>query len=205
VLLRRILANLSRVVCLVILCVVATEIQAAEVGNLRMRFRESVGWMDIKYGVLDDKATYFGSSNTVNVWFERPFDYSVGFAFSPIFGSSRSRGNVPAGTNASVKLYTIGLEAKYFFLQKRTKWKGTFGRLGLAGNILDVRGSVGVNGGFSYYLGFGYEFKLWKTGVAPEIAFRHVFLDGSTRILSISVSLAVHLYLFSDDLLKMEI
>ena len=162
-----------------------------EAGNIRLRAREHFEWLSIKYGPVSDTEKYFGLTNTLNLWFEEPFRYSLGLAFGPVIGSAKSQGEVPLGTASTIRLWNIGVEGKYFF---KPEQYGLFGRLGFTGNILDTRGSLGNLLGGGYYLGLGWETQIWKMGVAPEIAFRHVILEKSSRVFAFTPSIGFHFY-----------
>jgi len=163
----------------------------AEAGNFRLRAREHFEWLSVKYGSVNDTEKYFGLTNTLNLWYEEPFRYAIGLAFGPVIGSARSQGTIPSGTNSRIRLWNIGVEGKYFF---RPDQFGLFGRLGLTANILDTRGSLGNLLGGGYYLGLGWEFPVWKVGIAPEIAFRHVILEQSSRVFAFTPSIGIHFY-----------
>ena len=80
--------------------------------SIKARAREHYEVHSIKQG--DDKTVYRGFSNTMNVWYEEPYKYSIGLSFSPIFGSSRATddNNKPYGDK--VKLISTGIEYKVF-------------------------------------------------------------------------------------------
>ena len=172
----------------VVLCFLPSVVEA---GNFRLRAREHFEWLSVKYGSINDTEKYFGLTNTFNLWYEEPFHYAIGLAFGPLIGSARSQGTAPSGTNSKIRLSNFGVEGKYFF---RPGQYGLFGRLGLTANILDTRGSLGNLLGGGYYLGLGWETRIWKIGVAPEIAFRHVILERSSRVFAFTPSIGLHFY-----------
>ncbi|HEX9756262.1 MAG TPA: hypothetical protein VGB26_00510 [Nitrospiria bacterium] len=163
----------------------------AEAGNVRLRAREHFEWLSIKYGAVNDTERYFGLTNTINLWYEEPFQYALGLAFGPVIGSAKSRDSAPTGTDSKVRLWNIGFEGKYFFFPDK---HGLFGRIGLTANILDTRGSLGNLLGGGYYLGVGWEARIWKLGVAPELAFRHVILEQSSQLFAFTPSIGLHFY-----------
>jgi len=164
-----------------------------ESGRLRLRAREHFEWLSIRYDPLNQTQHYFGLTNTLNAWYEKPFHYSFGFSFGPMLGSAKDQGTAPQEVDSKIRLWNMGFEGKYFFFPQKN---GFFGRAGLTGNILDTRGSLGTIPGAGYYLGLGWEFKLGKVGIAPEVAFRHVFLERRSRIFAFTPSLGIHFYQF---------
>lgn len=169
---------------------------SAEAGKFRIRAREHFEWISIKYGPTNNTASYFGLSNTFNLWYEEPFRYAIGFAFGPVLGSAKSQGTTPAGTPSKIRLWNFGFEGKYFFWPEKL---GLFGRAGLTANLLDTRGSLGNLWGGGYYLGLGWETKVWKLGIAPELAFRHVILEQNSRVLAFTPSIGVHFYVLPNN------
>ena len=49
-------------------------------------------------------------------------------------------------------------------------------------------------------LGIGWETRVKKIGIAPEIAFRHVLLERNSYVLAFTPSIGVHFYVLPDDL-----
>lgn len=177
--------------------VVSSGLSHASEGRFRIRLREHFELLSVKYEPAKDTENYFGLTNTANLWYEKPFHYAYGIAFGPILGSAKSvNDGSPAGTDPKIRLWNIGFEGKRFL---RPGKEGLFGRAGITGNILDTRGSMGKLGGGGYYLGIGWESKIWKVGLAPELAFRHVFLEGGSRALAFTPSIGVHFYVLPAD------
>jgi hypothetical protein len=170
-----------------------------EAGHFRVRLREHFDFSSVRYGPQNDEAHYFGATNTVNLWYEEPFRWAFGLALNPVLGSWKTDQTAPSGTDPKVRLWNAGVEGKYFFFPGRSNLSGFFGRLGLTANWLDTRGSEGTLAGGGYYVGAGWEFKVWKLGLAPEAAFRHVFLERSGSIASFTPSIGVHFYVLPDD------
>ena len=177
-------------------CMIFLFPMVADAGNLRVRAREHFEWLSIKYGSVGDTERYFGLTNTINLWYEDPFLYAFGLAFGPVIGSAKSQDSAPVGTATKIRLWNIGFEGKYFFWPDK---HGLFGRLGLTANILDTRGSLGKLLGGGYYLGLGWETQIWKLGIAPELAFRHVILEQSSQVFAFTPSLGVHFYVLPKD------
>ncbi|MCJ8276607.1 MAG: hypothetical protein MJK18_07180, partial [Bdellovibrionales bacterium] len=63
-------------------------------GEWKFRAREHYEIHDISVG--NQEFTYKGFSNTLNFWYEDPFNYSLGLAAGPLLGSSRIDGTAPA-------------------------------------------------------------------------------------------------------------
>lgn len=170
---------------------------AAEAGNSRIRAREEFDRLTIRYGSLNRTQDYFGLTSTINFWYEEPFHYAFGLVFNNIlFGKQDAIATASAGTPSEVELLNIGLEGKYFFQPGKY---GLFGRAGLTTSILDTRGSMGTLLGGGYYLGLGWETRVWKIGIAPEVGFRHLILEQSSQILALTPSIGIHFYVFPSD------
>ena len=167
-----------------------------EAGQFRIRAREHFEWLSITYGPANDTESYFGLTNTFNLWYEEPFRYAIGFAFGPVLGSAKSQGTPITGTSSKIRLWNLGLEGKYFFWPERL---GLFGRAGLTANLLDTRGSLGKLWGGGYYLGLGWEARVLKLGIAPELAFRHVILEQNSRVLAFTPSIGLHFYVLPNN------
>ncbi len=162
-------------------------------GGLRVRIREHFDWYRVKYPSQTSRVSYFGMSNTLNVWYEEPFDYAFGLALMPILGSAKATNGVVSGTNEKIRLWNLGVELKYFLQPEVLK---IFVRAGLGVNFLDTRAELGTFVGASYYLGLGYEFQIWKLGISPEVALRHVLLEQGANVLLFTPSLGIHFYIF---------
>ena len=166
----------------------------AEAGNVRLRAREHFEWLSVKYGPARDTERYFGLTNTINVWYEEPFQYAFGLAVGPVIGSADSRNSPPIGTGSKIRLWNIGLEGKAFFFPEEN---GFFGRIGFTANILDTGGTLGNLLGGGYYL--GWETRIGKLGVAPELAFRHVLLEQNSQVFAFTPSIGLHFYVLPND------
>ncbi len=169
---------------------------AAEAGNFRIRLREHFEWLSVRYEPLRQTVNYFGLTNTANIWYEEPFQYAYGLAFGPVLGSAKAQGSSPPTVDSKIRLWNIGVEGKYFFFPKMNSF---FGRLGVTGNVLDTRGSDGAIKGGGYYLGLGWESKIGRIGLAPEVAFRHVLLEKGSRVFAFTPSVGVHFYVLPSD------
>lgn len=174
--------------------VLAGLVTPARAGSWRARAREHFDRLDLRYGSPGGREHYSGLTNTMNVWYEEPFRYALGFSISPIagLGQATTRGSPPAGTNAKIRLWNLGFEGKLFPWRDR----GLFARAGLTGNILETRGSRGALGGAGALAGLGWEFKVRRLGIAPEAALRYVLLEGGGRIIAFTPSIGFHFYAF---------
>ncbi|OQW49196.1 MAG: hypothetical protein A4S09_03775 [Proteobacteria bacterium SG_bin7] len=132
-----------------------------------------------------------GLTNTLNIWHERPFRYSLGLAFSPIIGAARSKGAVSTEIGSEIKLWVLGVEGKYFPYGPD---KRGFTRLGLSWHALDTKGTYGVLWGWGYYLGLGWEFPVGIVSLAPEIAIRNIYLNNDVSGTIFTPSIGVHFY-----------
>ncbi len=160
-------------------------------GSIRLRAREHFEISTVRYGGLNDSENYSGTTNTLNVWYEEPFRYAFGFAGGPMLGSARTDHPAPLGTDAQIRLWHFGVEGKYFVFPAKN---GFFGRAGLSGLALDTRGSEGTLWGAGVYAGLGWEFKIGKVGIAPELAVRQGWLERSSQIFSFTPSIGLHFY-----------
>lgn len=161
-------------------------------GKIRLRAREHYEMHTIKSDVIDLKATYKGFSNTVNLWYEVPYVVSAGLAFSPILGAARNEDNPARVLGERVRLYSLGLEGKYFpFWRDGLKM---FTRIGLGWSQLSTKGTISKANGLHVYLGVGWEFPVWKLSLAPEIAIRQSYLQSDLSVTSITPSIGVHFY-----------
>lgn len=168
--------------------ILTATIHAAE---WKFRAREHYEWHDIK--LSDRTIPYRGFSNTINFWLEEPFKYAMGASFSPLFGSAKAQESpVDRRLGKTIKLFSVGAEAKVFTFQRELPWFYTRG--GLGWSQLRTEGRLGDINGWNVYLGVGGEF-LWKNiGIAPEFATRFVRLSDGVDIQSITPSIGFHFY-----------
>ncbi len=136
---------------------------------------------------------YKGFSNTINFGLEEAFKYYYALAAGPLLGGgSLDKGPAPLELDNKIKLFNLGLEAKYFILQELP---GLFLRGGLGYNFINAgQGSADSSKGGSYYLGLGYEVRVKKLGIALEIATRQTSLSGNIQISSFTPSIGFHFY-----------
>ncbi len=165
------------------------------VSHLRLRAREHFEFNSIHYGSAKPDQNYFGLADTVNLWYEKPFEWAFGLGAGILPGSPLNRQPAPPGVGGKPDVWHAGFEFKYFLGQLLgVRMPGLFGRLGATANILDTNGPRGTILGGGYYVGAGYEFLIWKIGLAPEVAFRHVIYQEHVREYSFTPSFGVHFY-----------
>ena len=158
-------------------------------GDWKFRAREHYEIHNISVGTQN--LDYSGFSNTINFWYEKPFDYSLGIALGPLFISSKisdSSSNILLGN--SLKLYSVNVEYKRFLV------KGLFVRPALGWSILDSNGNIESSSGINLYAGAGYEFLIHKVGLAFELAVRQSYLSNDIRVSSFTPSIGIHFYNF---------
>lgn len=160
--------------------------------SIRVRAREHFEIHKYKLGETGQTETYKGLTNTINIWYERPFEYSVGLALGPVIGGARSDGPSEAGPRfgGDIQLAVAGLEAKYFPV---SGLKG-FLRGGLSWNSLRTNGTYERLNGYGYYGGVGWEIPIKWVAIAPEIAFRRVHLAQDVTGDIFTPSIGLHFY-----------
>ncbi len=166
--------------------------QGFEWNQIRIRAREHFETHSYKLGRTGQKESYKGLTNTINIWYERPFEYSFGLALGPVIGGARSDGPSEASPHlgGEIQLAVAGLEAKYFPVRN---WKG-FLRGGVSWNSLRTNGTYGRLNGYGYYGGVGWEIPIKWVSVAPEIAFRRVHLAQDVTGDIFTPSIGLHFY-----------
>lgn len=158
----------------------------------KVRAREHFEQHSYKVDALDRSLKFKGLTNTINIWHERPFHYSLGLALGPVIGkASVVSGSESQELGSTLKLWVVGLEGKYFPVGP--EWKG-FLRLGLSWHSLNTNGSYGDLEGWGYYGGVGWEFPIGPVSIAPEIAVREVLLNGGVRGTVFTPSIGFHFY-----------
>lgn len=160
--------------------------------KIRVRAREHFESHSYKLGRTGQRETYKGLTNTINIWYERPFEYSLGLALGPVIGGARSDGPSDAGPafGDKIELAVAGVEAKYFPV---AGLKGFF-RGGLSWNSLQTNGTFGRINGYGYYGGLGWEIPVGMVSIAPEVAFRRVHLAKGVTGDIFTPSIGLHFY-----------
>lgn len=158
--------------------------------NWKFRAREHFEIHSLK--VNDQNFSFQGTHNTFNFWYEKPFNYSIGFAFGPLLGAATNQEDAASSFfGEKIHLLHLGIEGKYF------PWKTEklFGRLGFYGTELDKAGTD--LRGVSFYGGFGWEFLYKNVGIALELGYRHSELAEGVRVGSLTPSIGIHFYNFN--------
>lgn len=127
--------------------------EATFLDSLRFRARESYETLDIKSGNLSDR--YAGFTNTINLFYEKPFKHSYGLAFGSLFSGLNSSTSTLA-LDTSIEFYFLGLEAKVFLSAFKTQ--GLFIRPGAYLQQLHNDGVDSKINSTSASAGIGYEF-----------------------------------------------
>ena len=160
---------------------------------IKFRARESFENLEFEY--QGQKQSYRGFSNTINLFYEKPFQYSLGLAFGSIFSSLQAKNNQPLqNLGEKVSFYFVGLESKLFFLHSGKR--GFFFRPGIYLQILKSGGPSGDDKASAILGGLGYEFLVYKNiSLAPEVAYKRG-TAGDFNFAGITYSLGVHFYSF---------
>lgn len=135
------------------------------------------------------ETVYKGLTNTINFWWEKPYDISYGFSLQPVLANIRTN---DSGTylGERVTLINIGFELKYF---PKVLSANLYARPGIAFSRLSSDNVRNLDG-HSYYLGVGYEYPFEQLGVAVEMAYRYSKLSQDVEINSITPSIGFHMY-----------
>lgn len=156
--------------------------------NFKARAREHVESHHIKGKNFSEK--YLGLNNTVNLWWEKPYDQSIGFSISPIIAGLKTQ-NEDSALGSQITYINYGIEYKSFLKQVS---KEIFYRIGVGYSKLEpIKGSRHYEGN-NYYLGLGQEIPINNFGLALEMAFRKAKLDDEITIESITPSIGFHFY-----------
>jgi hypothetical protein len=170
-------------------------------GMITLRFREHFDVSQIRWGGVGVDQGYYGSTNTMNLWWEKPGRYAFGLAFMPVLTSGYGAiGTSSPRVDDRVKLWNFGLEGKW---HPRKRWDlfGPYLRGGAYASRLQVAEVYGGDRwGGSYYVAIGGEVPVWKEriGIAVDLGFRHTILEQDTQLLTFSPSVAIALYFVSD-------
>ena len=152
----------------------------------KMRARENYEINSIE--TSNEKLKYKGLSNTINMWCEKPYDYSIGLAYSSIFSNIETKELASFGKE--IKLMNISAEYKYFM---NDFLKNFFARPSIG--YAKLRPDVGASkDGWFSYLGLGYEYPFKKFGLSLEVAYKYPILKDDIKIKTIQPSLGFHFY-----------
>jgi hypothetical protein len=158
--------------------------------TFRPRLREHFDDHTIKTN--GQEYNYTGLSNTFNFWYERPFDFALGLAITPVLGSIKYKNGPSSTFGDKIKLFGVGIEGKHFPIKAIPL---VFYRMGVFYAELQTDEVIGDQSGFSVLGAIGYEFKVWKMGIAPEFAIRRSFLENSTSVLTFGPAIGFHFYI----------
>ncbi len=139
--------------------------------------------------VSGTEVEYKGFSNTLNFWWEKPYDISYGFSFSPVISNLEAQGQELLGED--ITYWNIGFELKYHFLKSH---KSFFVRPGIGYSLLKPGNSIEDASGYFLYAGIGYEIPFKNFGLALELAVRHSKLSDDITVKSFTPSIGFHFY-----------
>lgn len=154
--------------------------------RLRAREHFETGNLDLADG--QGATAYRGFLSSFDLFREEPMKLSYGLAVQ-----RGSLGRVKR--NESVRATAVGAEVKQFPLPKKP-W---FWRGGLLATNVDPTDAGGDFWTYGFALGSGFEFPLWKLGVAPEAGGRFMWGTHGKRMTNFYVALGVHFYVFKGD------
>ena len=160
----------------------------AEAGQVRMRAREHYETMKITNNT--GSASYVGFTNTINVWYEDPYRWSLGLAGSPLWAMLHAKSPLEAYSN-TIRLVHIGIEGKFFPLPKIVN---LFFKFGVFDAQLTSNGPAGHLHGQCILSGMGYEWDLGGIGLAPEISWRWARLGDHTEVVGTAPAIGLHFY-----------
>lgn len=157
--------------------------------NFRLRAREHYEIHKIKNKIVNEE--YRGFTNTINLFYEKPYQYSFGISYSPVFANFRSK-HSGQFFGSKIEQQNIGFELKYFMTETIPH---LFTRLGMGRTEFKGLGSFNktVDGGFSF-VALGYEIPFDMLGLAVEYGFRKASYDDSIDIDTKSISIGFHFY-----------
>lgn len=158
--------------------------------DIRFRAREHFEVQEFKMGSV--RETYKGATNTLNVWYERPFNFSVGLAAGPILGASRANdSDFQPQMGDKVILRWQGLEGKYFPWGESLK---VFVRGGVYAHQLTTNGDLGRLTGWGSLAGVGIEIPIGVVSIAPEFSVRQISLSDNVSAFILSPAIGFHFY-----------
>ena len=164
-------------------------IQTSFSADFKMRAREHFEVHEVR--TSSNMEMYRGLTNTINLWWEVPYKYSFGIAFSPVIASIKEvEKDSIYGTKITQQ--NIGLEYKIFLSSLHTS---LFSRLGLGYSKLEAdNGPKDEYYGRFSYIGLGYEIPMDNFGLALELAYRYTSYDEGLYIKTITPSVGFHFY-----------
>jgi hypothetical protein len=150
--------------------------------NIKMRAREHFETHTLR--LQDDRVAKFsGFSNTINLWHEVPYRYSLGLSLSPVIGRLKAQDTQSKELfREKVNFKAYGFEGKLFPFQN-----SIYLRQGLYAHEFDRLAGWGA------LTTIGYEYPFTRLGVALEAGKRLYFL-GAERGRATSVAIGFHFY-----------
>jgi hypothetical protein len=178
----------KKLIWLVVLILLAeTTLYAA---SFRLRAREHFDTVWVFYKDQNLTKKHGGIGPNINFWFEEPYNYAIGLSYSHIFIDNIKFAELP-DIGEKMELIKWGIEYKHYWFENEG---GLFTRLGGSANTLKTKGELEDLQGNGAYLGFGWEIKFSKIGLAFEAASRKVYLERDIEITTFSPSIGVHFY-----------
>lgn len=162
---------------------------AASAGAWRVRAREifETGRLDLGDG--GGRADYRGFSSAFQLGYEEPERYVAGL------GVQRGRLR-RAGREESVAATAVGLEGKLFPVRAVKPW---FLRAAALAEALDPAGPPKDVWTYGLTLGTGWEFPVWRLGLAPEVGGKLLWGSRGRYWRAFYAGLGVHFYVFPGD------
>ncbi len=139
----------------------------------------------------DSLDLYQGLTNTINLWWEKPYDTYFGFSFSPVLASIKEIESDGAYGD-KITQQNIGLEYKKFpkLISEYFYFRLGLGYSRLETNQGDVKNYFGNYG----YIGLGREIPIKNFGLALEMAYRYSDYNRGLYIKTITPSVGFHFY-----------
>lgn len=163
--------------------------QVAIAGDFEFKIRAREHFETHKFSSASIDTTYRGLSNTINLWWEKPYDISYGFSVSPILSGIRNK-EVSAPFGEEIILVNYGFEMKYFL---KSLLSQLYVRPGIT--YAELSGDqTFTKSGHSLYLGLGYEYPFERFGLAFEVAHRYTELTEGITVNSFTPSIGFHFY-----------
>jgi len=156
-------------------------------GDFKIRAREHFDIHTIQRNGSSE--TFRGLSNTINIWYEKPYDISYGFAFNPVLGSASQEESDLREIGTRIRFIHAGLELKYFFM-----FKQIYTRIGAGWSQLRSNGPLRASNGYHGYAGLGWEINMGQFGLALEVAYRAAELQNHISTGTFTPSIGFHFY-----------
>lgn len=166
-------------------------IQFAVASKFKMRAREHYAVHRVKSDSLEGE--YKGLSNTINLWWEKPYILYYGFALSPVLANFKDDETSPLGDK--IDYYHLSFEVKYFPRNYLPEYlENIYIRPAVGMSLLKPDNSIEGAYGYNIYMGLGYEYPFKNFGLAFEMAYRYANLEDGIEVQSITPSIGFHFY-----------